>query len=121
LKQSFSMYGDLFLPLLIFTHCSSLLKLYSHDSCTLTQLQKLSLSIHLIMRQFVTDAPPKHAPLICPLSEFCKSSFSDPFTCTVTHRNTNALTIAIQSVRNWRSIHCCQLTFFHCSHHKFCS
>jgi hypothetical protein len=37
LKQSFSMCDDLFLTMLIFTHCSSLLMLSSHDSCILTK------------------------------------------------------------------------------------
>jgi hypothetical protein len=121
LKQLFSMCDDLSLSLLIFTHCSSLLMLSSHDSCMLTWPQELSLSIYLIVWQFVTDAPPKHTPMICSLSEFYKSAFSDPFTWSVTHHNTNAPTIAIQSVNNWRNIHCCQLTFFHCSQNKLSS
>jgi hypothetical protein len=44
--------------------------------------------------------------------------FSDSFTKTLCITDTNALTLALQSVNKQKTIQCCQLKFFQCRQHK---
>jgi hypothetical protein len=61
---------DFFLPMLIFSHYSSSLMLSSRDSCMpQTTLETVALDTPNNTAVFVTDAPAKRAPTICPLSK----------------------------------------------------
>jgi hypothetical protein len=71
-KQSFSVYDNLFLSLLIIDHCFSLLMLSSHDSFLSANITLETVTLDTLnnVAVFVSDAPANHAPTICTLSEF---------------------------------------------------
>jgi hypothetical protein len=69
---------------------------------------------------FITDAPAKCAPKMCPLSKSDVTHFLILSHGLSLNAITNALTRALQSSVNKqkKNIQCCQLKFFQCSQYK---
>jgi hypothetical protein len=70
---------------------------------------------------FATDAPPKRATTICPLSKSAKPPMYQFFHTDCHSTQSLMKTRAPQGVNKGQNIQCCQLKFFQCSQHKFFS
>jgi hypothetical protein len=74
--------------MLIFAHCSSLLKLSSHDSMYASiTLETVTLGTPNNVAGFAIDAPAERSPTVSLFQNRTRLSFSDSFTWTVNLHN----------------------------------